>query len=116
MFSRSVWYSTPCIRLWYQRLKMRPSRCVLALQGRPASRCCSGHDKRVVIDVWRLQLWDYESGQFERTLKGHTNAVQWLCFDKTGSLLGAATVRRSHPHPGHSPVPLVVPQRRAPQT
>ena len=34
------------------------------------------------------QLWDYESGGFERTLKGHTNAVQWVTFDKAGGFLG----------------------------
>jgi len=35
-----------------------------------------------------VKVWDYESGEFERTLKGHTNAVQDLDFDKTGNLLG----------------------------
>lgn len=35
-----------------------------------------------------VKVWDYESGEFERTLKGHTNSVQSLDFDHTGNLLG----------------------------
>lgn len=38
------------------------------------------------FDSWRI--WDYESGEFERTLKGHTNAVQDVDFDKSGNILG----------------------------
>ena len=34
------------------------------------------------------QVWDYETGDFERTMKGHTDAVQDLAFDHTGKLLG----------------------------
>ncbi|KJE96121.1 platelet-activating factor acetylhydrolase IB subunit alpha [Capsaspora owczarzaki ATCC 30864] len=34
-----------------------------------------------------IKVWDYESGEFERTLKGHTNAVQDLAFDHTGAWL-----------------------------
>ena len=33
-------------------------------------------------------MWDYETGDFERTLKGHTDIVQDICFDHTGKLLG----------------------------
>lgn len=33
-------------------------------------------------------MWDYESGDFERTMKGHTDAVQDITFDHTGKLLG----------------------------
>ena len=35
-----------------------------------------------------IKVWDYESGDFERTLKGHTDAVQDITFDHTGKLLG----------------------------
>jgi platelet-activating factor acetylhydrolase IB subunit alpha len=35
-----------------------------------------------------IKIWDYETGEFERTLKGHTNAVQDLAYDHTGNLLG----------------------------
>jgi len=35
-----------------------------------------------------IKLWDYESGNFERTLKGHTDVVQDIAFDsQTGKLL-----------------------------
>ena len=33
-------------------------------------------------------MWDFESGEFERSLKGHTDAVQDIAFDKTGKMLG----------------------------
>ena len=35
-----------------------------------------------------VQVWDYEAGDFERTLKGHTDSVQDICFDHTGKILG----------------------------
>ncbi|GMR42269.1 hypothetical protein PMAYCL1PPCAC_12464 [Pristionchus mayeri] len=34
-----------------------------------------------------IKVWDYESGEFERTLKGHTDAVQDIAFDKAGKIL-----------------------------
>jgi len=34
-----------------------------------------------------IKLWDYESGNFERSLKGHTDVVQDLAFDPSGKLL-----------------------------
>lgn len=33
-------------------------------------------------------IWDYDSGEFERTLKGHTKAVQDITWDPKGNLLG----------------------------
>lgn len=36
----------------------------------------------------RKQLWDYETGDYERTLKGHTDTVQDVAFDHTGKFLG----------------------------
>ncbi|KAJ1551077.1 protein with putative role during mitosis, partial [Cladochytrium tenue] len=30
-----------------------------------------------------VKLWDYESGEFERTLKGHTKAVEGVAFDRS---------------------------------
>jgi len=38
-----------------------------------------------------VKVWDYESGEFERTLKGHTNAVQDLDFDKNGNMLATCS-------------------------
>ena len=35
-----------------------------------------------------LQIWDYETGDYERTLKGHTDSVQDIAFDHTGKWLG----------------------------
>jgi len=34
-----------------------------------------------------IKVWDFETGEFERTLKGHTNGVQSLDFDHGGKLL-----------------------------
>jgi len=34
-----------------------------------------------------IKVWDYETGDFERTLKGHTDSVQDIAFDHTGKLL-----------------------------
>ena len=33
-------------------------------------------------------MWDYETGDYERTLKGHTDSVQDVAFDHTGKWLG----------------------------
>jgi platelet-activating factor acetylhydrolase IB subunit alpha len=35
-----------------------------------------------------VKIWDWETGEFERTLKGHTKAVQDCDFDHRGNLLG----------------------------
>lgn len=35
-----------------------------------------------------LKVWDFETGEYERTLKGHTDSVQDIAFDHTGKLLG----------------------------
>jgi platelet-activating factor acetylhydrolase IB subunit alpha len=40
-----------------------------------------------------VKIWDWETGEFERTLKGHTKAVQDCDFDHKGNLLG--TCRRT---------------------
>lgn len=34
-----------------------------------------------------IKVWDYESGEFERSLKGHTDSVQDIAFDKQGKML-----------------------------
>ncbi|XP_037093242.1 lissencephaly-1 homolog [Pollicipes pollicipes] len=34
-----------------------------------------------------IKVWDYESGDYERTLKGHTDSVQDIALDHTGSFL-----------------------------
>ena len=35
-----------------------------------------------------IKVWDYETGEYERTLKGHTDSVQDIAFDSQGKLLG----------------------------
>ena len=42
--------------------------------------------------ICNLQVWDYDAGDFERSLKGHTDSVQDICFDHTGKFLGKLIV------------------------
>lgn len=35
-----------------------------------------------------VKIWDWETGEFERTLKGHTKAIMDVEFDHKGHLLG----------------------------
>lgn len=35
-----------------------------------------------------IKIWDFESGEYERTLKGHTDSVQDIAFDAQGKYLG----------------------------
>ncbi|KAG8224345.1 hypothetical protein J437_LFUL004301 [Ladona fulva] len=35
-----------------------------------------------------IKIWDFETGEYERTLKGHTDSVQDIAFDQSGKLLG----------------------------
>lgn len=37
-----------------------------------------------------IKVWDWETGEFERTLKGHTKPVQDVDFDSKGNFLGAS--------------------------
>jgi platelet-activating factor acetylhydrolase IB subunit alpha len=37
-----------------------------------------------------IKLWDFESGEFERTLKGHTKSITHITFDEKGNVLGTA--------------------------
>ena len=36
-----------------------------------------------------VKIWDWESGDFERTVKGHTKAVADVDFDPKGNVMGA---------------------------
>jgi WD40 repeat protein len=38
-----------------------------------------------------IKIWDWESGECERTLKGHTKAVMDVDFDSIGGLLGESS-------------------------
>lgn len=35
-----------------------------------------------------IKVWDFETGEYERTLKGHTDSVQDIAFDTQGKVLG----------------------------
>ena len=39
-----------------------------------------------------VKIWDWETGEFERTLKGHTKAIMDVDFDHKGQLLGASAI------------------------
>lgn len=43
------------------------------------------------------KVWDYETGDFERTLKGHTDSVQDVAFDSTGKFLGKSSLVKERP-------------------
>ncbi|KAJ3363857.1 Lissencephaly-1 B [Allomyces javanicus] len=38
-----------------------------------------------------IKLWDYESGEFEQTLKGHTKSVTNIAFEPKGTLLASCS-------------------------
>lgn len=38
-----------------------------------------------------IKVWDYETGDFERTLKGHTDCVQDAAFEHTGKILASCS-------------------------
>ncbi|XP_019850069.1 PREDICTED: lissencephaly-1 homolog [Amphimedon queenslandica] len=42
-----------------------------------------------------IKIWDYETGDHERSLKGHTDAVQDLAFDHTGKVLASCSADMS---------------------
>lgn len=39
-----------------------------------------------------VKIWDWESGDFERTIKGHTKAVMDVDFDAKGNFMGETNV------------------------
>lgn len=39
-----------------------------------------------------IKVWDFETGEYERTLKGHTDSVQDIAFDVQGKILGKCMV------------------------
>ncbi|KAJ8313083.1 hypothetical protein KUTeg_010456 [Tegillarca granosa] len=42
-----------------------------------------------------IKLWDFETGDYERTLKGHTDSVQDIAFDHTGKYLASCSADMS---------------------
>jgi platelet-activating factor acetylhydrolase IB subunit alpha len=37
-----------------------------------------------------IRLWDYETGQCEKVLKGHSSKICQICFDAKGTLLASS--------------------------
>lgn len=68
----------------------------------PEKYCLAGHRSPVTKVIFHpifslivsasedatMKVWDFESGEYERTLKGHINTVQDIAFDHSGKLLG----------------------------
>ena len=42
-----------------------------------------------------IKVWDFETGDYERTLKGHTDCVQDIAFDNSGKLLASCAADMS---------------------
>jgi len=40
-----------------------------------------------LLKIVQLKIYDYETGEFERTLKGHSGHVQSIDFDQKGAFL-----------------------------
>lgn len=58
-----------------------------------------------------VKIWDWESGEFERTVKGHTKSVSDVDFDPKGNILGAH--ERAAPTRPTDHFTDICPQRRA---
>ncbi|MFH4977695.1 hypothetical protein AB6A40_004404 [Gnathostoma spinigerum] len=73
---------------------------------RPPERfCLTGHRSPVTRVIFHplytvaascsddatIKIWDYESGELERSLRGHTDAVQDIAFDNSGKLLASCS-------------------------
>lgn len=75
----------------------------------PAKSCLTGHRAPVTCVVCHpiyslfasasedstIRIWDHETGQYERTLKGHTGVVSGLAFDTRGTLLASCSADMS---------------------
>jgi len=55
-----------------------------------------------------VKIWDWETGEFERTLKGHTRSVNDVDFDSKGSLLGESCPLYCPLPPTHEPIKSLV--------
>ncbi|XP_065289730.1 lissencephaly-1 homolog [Dermacentor albipictus] len=67
-----------------------PERHALTGHRSPVTRVAFHPVYSVVVSASEdasIKVWDYETGDFERTLKGHTDSVQDIGFDHTGKFL-----------------------------
>jgi len=55
-----------------------------------------------------VKIWDWETGEFERTLKGHTRSVNDVDFDSKGNFLGESCPLRHLPLPSYEVIKLPV--------
>lgn len=74
------------------------AKCRLGGHRGPVS-CVDFHPKFNILvsgsEDASLKLWDFESGDFERTLKGHTNVVHDCVFNSDGTLLATCSADMS---------------------
>jgi len=67
-----------------------PERCMLQGHRLPVTRVVFHPIFNVIASCSEdctIKVWDFESGEFERSLKGHTDSVQDVNFNSTGKLL-----------------------------
>jgi platelet-activating factor acetylhydrolase IB subunit alpha len=69
----------------------------LELKGhRDSITCLAFHPIHSLIasssDDSSIKIWDYESGHLEKSLRGHTNNVNFISFDTSGKLLGMSSI------------------------
>jgi platelet-activating factor acetylhydrolase IB subunit alpha len=68
-----------------------PHRHTLASHRQPISRIAFHPVWTVLASASEdstIKIWDWESGECERTIKGHTKAVMDVDFDSKGNLMG----------------------------
>ena len=55
---------------------------------------CTVHDQHtlpLLSYILAINIWDFENGEYDRGLKGHTNAVTDVCLDALGHILASAS-------------------------
>ena len=70
------------------RVIFHPKFNIIATASEDASIKVSSGGSEIKINPLRPQIWDYESGEFEKSLKGHTGPVNDIAFDTNGDKLG----------------------------
>lgn len=91
---RSAATSSSSSALWLPRV---PQRHTLLGHRSPVSRLAFHTVWNVLASASEdstIKIWDWETGECERTLKGHTKAVMDLDFDAKGELLGQCFPKR----------------------
>ena len=75
-------------------LARAPARHVLTGHRSPVTRVTFHPVFSVLVSASydaSIKVWDWETGELERTLKGHTKAVKDVDFDSKGNIIGAST-------------------------